>query len=121
MEKEFIREPVQYKKRVQRIFATDRIRSSGDKRISFVPDFGGGEKGDDLRFATVLILFRISVGESLEAQGYEFLQYMKLTNVIDTVDETVGCVCVRWSYDGEMDLSLRRSTSILEQGGLDVE
>lgn len=40
------------------------------------------------------------------------------TRLIDTVDETLGCVCLRLSTDDEAGHSLRRGTGILEQEGL---
>lgn len=93
---------------------------SDDKRdISALVSVGGG-KCRDLRIAKVLLLLKISGRESNENEEYNFLQYLEVTRTIDTVDETLLCVCVWCSTDEEVDDSLRRGTEISEKGGLYV-
>lgn len=46
---------------------------------------------------------------------------MEGTRPIDTVDETLGCFCLRWSTDDKLGHSLRRDSVILEQGGINVK
>lgn len=45
---------------------------------------------------------------------------MEVTPTIDTVEETPGRSCVKWSTDEEVDHNLRRGMGISEQGGLSV-
>lgn len=40
---------------------------------------------------------------------------MNSTRSTDTLDETFGPVCLRWSIDVEVDYSVRQSTEILDQ------
>lgn len=75
------------------------------------------EKGKEQRwFVTVLLLFRVSVREDSERLDYTFLQCMEVTRSIDTVDETLGCACVCWSTDDEVDGRMTRGTDALEGG-----
>lgn len=43
------------------------------------------------------------------------LQYIDVKSTVDTVDDTLGCVCLRRFIDDEMYLRLRRKTVISEQ------
>lgn len=69
----------------------------------------------------VLLLFGINVEGSIEIELYTFLRYIEATLLIDTLDGTLGCVCVTWSTGDEMDPSLRRDTDIMERRGLGLE
>lgn len=48
LEKGLIRDPVEYERRVQRVFETNRSRCTGEKNKSLVLVFGIGGKGDGL-------------------------------------------------------------------------
>lgn len=91
-EKRFIREPVRYERRVQRIFATDRLKSSGDNRNNFVLCCGGGENGCGLWGVRVLPCFRITVEGSKKGEKDAFLQYVEMTRLIHMEDDTLRCI-----------------------------
>lgn len=55
---------------------------------------------------------RISVTRNIENQEYPFLQYVEVTNSIDTVHETVGCDLLGWTTDDGVKQSMRRGTEI---------
>lgn len=55
LKKEYIRVPDQYKRRVQKVFATDRSVSFGDERNSFVKRSDCGGNGGSPSAARVLI------------------------------------------------------------------
>lgn len=44
------------------------------------------------------------------------LQYMEVTTPIDTANEKLGCVCLRWSADDGVDHSWKRGTAATERG-----
>lgn len=49
----------------------------------------GGEEGDALSVAKVLLLFQLSIREKSESREYAFLPYMEGIKPKDTVDETL--------------------------------
>lgn len=71
MEKRFPREPVEYERRVQRVFATDILGSSGDRRHRHSLSAGGGEECGVPRAAKLLLLFSITVGGSIRVSHNE--------------------------------------------------
>lgn len=56
---------------------------------------GGEEESGGPWVARLLLLFKINVGESKESENYPFSQYMAVTCPVDTVNETLACVCSR--------------------------
>lgn len=82
---------------------------------------GGGKKSSGLWVSKVLLLFRI-VGRGINGcREHAIWQSMEERSPIDRVDETLGCVCQRWSTGGEVDNRLKRGTGISKQEGLSVE
>lgn len=62
----------------------------------------------------------IGITGSNESQDYAFLQYTDVTRLIDAVNKTLGCVCLRWNADDGVNYNLRQSTVFSVQGGLSV-
>lgn len=114
MEKEFIKDLVEYEREVQRIFATDIFDFFGFKKTRNLFVSAGGVETGGGRFSRVL-LFMIGARESNESHEYAFLQYIEVTSSIGTVDETLMFVCLRWSITNKVGQSLRRETGISEQ------
>lgn len=42
----------------------------------------------------------------VSAEGYAFIQYMECTPHLDKMDETLSCVCLRWSTDDEVEYTI---------------
>ena len=66
----------------------------------------------------MLLLFHLSAAES-DIGEFAFVQYMEVTKPISKQESTMGCVCLRWATDDELD----RKTDIaryLEQDTIDV-
>lgn len=61
----FIREPINYKRPVQRAFATDSCESFADTSNSFVLFYDGEETGSGLLDAQALLSFRKSATTSI--------------------------------------------------------
>lgn len=55
-----------------------------------------------------------------KSQMYAFLHYMKVTSPIDMLDGMLGCVCLTWITDDEVEHSLRPVTGSLEYGDQSV-
>lgn len=95
MDNRIIGEPVEYERIFQRGFATSRFGSPSEMRNIFLLASGDGGESCGLFVAHVLLHFIINVRRSSEIQEYAFMQYMHVTHLIDTVDETPGSVCLR--------------------------
>lgn len=72
-EKRFIRKPVRYERKVQRVSAMDMLKYSGNKRTRYVLVYGDREDCGGLSFARVLVAFTISVKGSNKSQEYAIL------------------------------------------------
>lgn len=59
-------------------FSTDKFRSFGDRRNSFVPFFGGREDRDDLRVANIILGSTVNVISIIESKNFAFLRYMEV-------------------------------------------
>lgn len=69
--------------------------------------FGRREESDGLRAAYDLPLIRTGARRSNKSPKYVFLQYLKMTNSMHVLDETLWCVCLEESTDHEVKYSLR--------------
>lgn len=76
------------------------------------------EEGNMVWAAKLSLLLRMSVPGDSESQYYALLQYLFVNNAIDTVEEKLGCVCVRLSTDVEVDYSVVRGFDALGRGCL---
>lgn len=74
LQKGLIRELVKYRRRSQRVFATDKLGPSRDKGNSFVLESRGEEKGGKLRFALVPLFLMIVDRGGIESQNYIFFR-----------------------------------------------
>lgn len=54
---------------------------------------GGGEKARVLWAAKAMALFRINDRRRNESHQYVHLNYIDVTRLIDTVDQTLVCLC----------------------------
>lgn len=71
--KRFTKEAVKYRRRVQRVFATDSSGSSAELTYIFVLVSGDEEKGGGLCIEKVLLSIKRSVIGCNESQKYVFL------------------------------------------------
>lgn len=55
--------------------------------------------------ARVLLLLRLNSQTVSGVTKYVFPQYRERTQVLDDVDDELGCVCLRWSTTNEQDHS----------------
>lgn len=115
-----IKEGGEYERRVQRVFASDNFGTSGVCRNSYVLVSGGGYKGEGLWVAKVLLLFRMNLGGEEVGKEYAFLQYMEVSRPVDVIEETLNCVCLRWSTDDEVDYSCGGGRNGEKRGRLQV-
>lgn len=74
-----------------------------------------------MSYESTTILFWISVKETSGSHQYACLQFMDVTSPLDTVDERLRFLCLRYNTADKMDFSVRRSTGSSEKEGLTVE
>lgn len=79
LEDGLIKVPVNYESSFQRVLATDRLWSSGDKRSAFVQVSGGAGEGSGQRFPKELQLFKMSVYWNNKNIEYVCLRYIEET------------------------------------------
>lgn len=82
---------------------------------------GGGEAGGSLWAVKVLLLFTVRGRESTYSHEYAFWQYVVATFPIDTMYDTVSCVFLGCTSDGEVNHRLRQEAANSEQGGLSAK
>lgn len=83
------------------------VRKNGFLLVS-----GGEEESCSLWIARILPLFIIGAKESSENQEYEFLQYIEVTTLIDIVDETLKCVCLRCCTNTERTAGYKKALKL---------
>lgn len=68
--REIVRQLAEYKRSLQRVFATDRFLSSGNKKNGFMLNSGCGGESGGLQIEKALLLFTKRVGKSIKSQEY---------------------------------------------------
>jgi len=102
-----------YSKRRQRVFGICWDRPHQARKQSFVVMKGVEE--DDLDafwVGHVLLLFHLDGIPHHPAKQYAFVQFMEVTECSTTVDEVLGCVCLRWATEDNIDHTLDPSAHI---------
>lgn len=84
-----------------------------NKRSGFLIVSGGGDNGGGLWVPRFLLLFKICYKESNGTEEYAFLRFMEITGLIDTVDNTVGSVCLTRSTGDDEYHRLRQFSASL--------
>lgn len=90
-----------------RIFATESFGSNETPKYSFVCMKGGSTEHPEYYFAKVILLLRIDFHNGQQQAEYAFVQYMKCTPPKDIIDKGLGCVCLRFETEDEIDYSLK--------------
>ena len=102
-----------YATRRQRVFGISWDRPRQARKQSFVVMKGVEEDNlDTLWVGHVLLLFHLKGITNHPAKEYAFVQFMEVTSCLTKVDEVLGCVCLRWATDDNIDHTLDPSTHI---------
>jgi hypothetical protein len=104
-----------FTKRRQRVFGISWDRPYQSTKQSFVA-IKGLEKDhlDVFWIGQVLLLFHLddtSITTEPKKQ-FAFVQFMEVTKCLTTVDEALGCVCLRWATEDNIDHTVDPSTHI---------
>lgn len=121
LKKDSTREPKEYYRTLQRVFATDTFGSPAEKRNDFLLFSGSREQDVGLGVANELLLFTLRVTRIIRSQALAYLQYVNGTQPIDMADGTFGGIHVRRNIDDRVDYGRKLDTGVLERAPLSVK
>ena len=96
----------------QRVFGISWSRQKQIKKQSFVVVRGEDDHNPDLLWVgQVLLLVHIKHGTEDLGQ-FAYIQYMEVTTPLSTIDESLGCVCLRWATADDIDYTTNYNRTV---------
>ena len=100
----------------KRVFCTNSFGSNRKEMMSYIYMKGGDDETPEYWFGKVLLLFLLTVDNTDYKKEFALIQYMTCTAPLNKSEEALGCLCLRWETEDEIDHTLKPDMEEVETG-----